>query len=80
MNWLERLIVKWGIKKMDKTLGRLLKGELGVKTILAAATLVLLVGLQAFGVISAEDFEKYSKLAEALGLIGLRDAVARLPK
>lgn len=59
---------------------KLLKGDLGWKTLASAVVLVVLVVLQGTGNLPADQFEKYSKLAEALGLVGLRDAISKLPK
>ena len=69
---------RMGLEILLKFLERLIKGELGSKTILAAVALVLLVVLQASGVITPEQFDHYTKLAEGLGLIGLRDALSKL--
>lgn len=59
---------------------RFLRGEVGWKTIGAALALTVLVLLQHFQLITPEQFEQYTKLAEALGLVGLRDSISKLPK
>ena len=58
--------------------GKIFKGELGWKTVTAAGVLLLLVVLRATDVITAEQFENLSKMAEALGLLGIRAALANV--
>ena len=59
-------------------LAKFFKGDLGWKTVWAAVALAVLVLLRSFDVITQEQFEAATKLAEGLGLIGLRDALAKL--
>jgi len=63
---------------MTDLLARIFKGELGAKTVLAAAALLALVIANAAGWITSEQLGQYSKIAEGLGLIGLRDALTKL--
>ena len=65
---------------MSAWLQKVLKGDLGWKTITSALVLVVLVTLNATGHLPSDQFDKYTKLAEALGLVGLRDALSKLPK
>lgn len=80
MNWIEKFFLKKAAKKMGTFLDKILKGNLGWKTVSASAVLVLLVFLRAFGVLDEAAFEKMTTLAEAFGLLGLRDALSKLPK
>lgn len=53
-------------------LGRLFKGELGIKTLLGAALIAVSIFLP------PEQQEILFRIGEAIGLFGLRDALAKL--
>ena len=57
---------------------RFLRGELGWKTMAGALLILLAVVFQAMG--KPEWAEIVQRVGEGVGLIGLRDAVAKLPK
>ena len=78
MNLLEKLALRKAVKNMFSLFDKILKGKLGSKTIFAAVALVALVFLQGFGVITQDQFDSYTKVAEALGLVGLRDAFTKI--
>lgn len=61
-------------------LGKLFSGKLGYKTVIAAALIAVSVIGQATGHLTPEKAEGILRFGEALGLIGLRDAIAKLPK
>lgn len=63
---------------MGSWLSRFLKGELGWKTIAGAAVILVSVILQAIGY---PEYSEYAlKIGEIIGLVGLRDALGKLPK
>ncbi len=63
---------------MGSWLSRFLKGELGWKTVAGAVIILLSVILQAIG--HPEYSEYLLRFGELIGLIGLRDAIGKLPK
>jgi hypothetical protein len=81
MNWFQTYIVRKAVSFMGNNfLAKLFAGNLGWKTVAAAIALCVLVVLNSTGVILEAQFDQYVRLAEALGLIGLRDAMSKLPK
>lgn len=79
MNLIDRLILKGVVNRMGKMLDKILKGNMGWKTVSAAALIAVLVLLRGFGVIDQAHFDVAVKAAEALGLFGIRDAISKLP-
>ena len=77
MNWMQRWLLKQGVKHMGNWFQKFLKGELGWKTITGAALILTSLILQATG--NPEWADGVLRLGEAVGLIGLRDAVSKLP-
>lgn len=74
-------LIEWLIVKFGKSwLARVFAGKCGWKTVTAAAILAGVLLLQEVGKISPADADKVILLAQALGLVGLRDALASLKK
>ena len=65
---------------MGALLQRILKGELGYKTVVAALLILVSVVGPAFGWLTPEQAEKFLRGGEALGFVGIRDAISKLPK
>ena len=59
-------------------LRKIVKGELGWKTVSGAALIAVSAVLQGFGVIEPGQADGLLRAGEALGIVGLRDAVAKL--
>lgn len=60
-------------------LGRFASGELGWKTVIAAGVILLIAVGQQVGWIPKEaDLAFVYRIAEALGLVGLRDAMGKI--
>ena len=59
-------------------LSKLFKGELGWKTVTSAVVMAVLVVLRGTDVLTAEQFDLCVVLAGSVGLVGIRDAVAKL--
>ena len=74
-------LLDWLIVKFGKSwVSRVFAGKLGWKTVTAAAILVAVLVLQEVGKISTDQADKVILLAQGLGLVGLRDALASLKK
>ena len=74
-------LIEWLIVKFGKSwLSKVFAGKLGWKTVTAAAVLVAVLVLQEVGKLSPDQADKAILIAQALGLVGLRDALASLKK
>ena len=78
MNWLQRWALRKVVGRMGAWVQKALQGGLGWKTLLAAA--VILASLVVQGAGHPQQAESLLRLGEALGLVGLRDALSKLPK
>ena len=63
---------------MGAWLQKILRGELGWKTLVSALLIVGSVIGQSAGWITADQAEKLLRSGEALGFVGLRDAMSKL--
>ena len=60
-------------------LKKIASGKLGWKTITGAILIALSVVLESIGLITPDQAQAIVRAGEALGIVGLRDAIAKIP-